>query len=618
MPLARAILAGWAALVVSSLAVERPLLWAAAHPLGSQWFPTARVSLDCLLLAAAGCLTARLHRRAPLAALLAFAATLSLWDLDPLVSLNVPWLLRFGFDALRHGAYLNSFANTAVRHLLLFASLLAGGFRGRPVPKPVSILPAVLVAFLLAPPAPAQTRLNDRVLVVYNAAEPGSLAVARYYAMRRAIPEDRLCKISPTSPDAVPLEEYESALKPAIRKCLEAVGKQTILYVVFSYLTPYKVTIGNSARALDQMVADIWDEYMSKIEFPPKAQPYFADAESEGDVYIPFVSLAAYRARPMAAIIYSVWRLDAANLELAKGLVEKAMAAEAVGLHGHACFDRRYGLIDAVADDGYGSGDWDLFRAAAFARLAGFPVTEDDHPQEFGNPPAPKRCDDAALYAGWYSLNHYYDAFSWAPGAIGIHLDSYSALNPRAGPNWVANALLKGITLTAGAVGEPLLAGLPHPDQFFLYLFGGANAGDAMLRSTRWIKWMIINIGDPLYRPFPQGLSPFRMPGFDRPQLVVFPQGFIGGMPAQVIFHLTVPSPAGGTKLTFKSDHPELVAAPEAVSLREGTNTARFQLTTRPVTAETAVRITVAGAGITLTNTLVLHPAPAPKPAPIK
>jgi hypothetical protein len=28
------------------------------------------------------------------------------------------------------------------------------------------------------------------------------------------------------------------------------------------------------------------------------------------------------------------------------------------------------------------------------------------------------------------------------------------------------------------------------------------NVGDAIFRNTAWIHWMIINIGDPLYRPF--------------------------------------------------------------------------------------------------------------------
>jgi uncharacterized protein (TIGR03790 family) len=619
MAVGRAILAGWVVMAGLALAVERPVLWVAGRWLGAQWFATERVALDCLVLAAAGWIVGRLSRASPLLSVLTFAITLCFWNLDPLLTVNVPWLIRLGGDALHDGNYLTSFANTAGLHALLLGSLVAGGILSRPRRIPVSILRAAFLPLFLiaAGTAPAQTRLNDRVLVIYNSAEPDSLAVARYYAMRRGVPQKQLCKITVTTTDAIQQEEYESAVRVPVRKCLEEAGKRKILYIVFSYLTPFKVTSGNRGVSLDQMVADIWDEYLPELTFNlTKPQPYFGDAESEGGVYIPFLTLADYRSHAGTANIYSVWRLDAANIDLAKGLVDKAMAAEASGLRGNGCFDRRYGLIDAVKDNSYGSGDWDLFRAAEFARLAGFHVVEDDHPEEFGSAPAPLRCDDAALYAGWYSLNHYYDAFSWAPGAIGIHLDSYSALNPREGTNWVANALLKGITVTSGAVAEPYLAGLPHPDQLLLYLFQGANAGDAMLRSTRWLKWMIINIGDPLYRPFPKGIAPFNTPGYDRPQLAVLPQEFLGGRPVQLLFHLILPAPVGGVMLTFKSDHPDLVSAPDWMSVVEGTNTAKFEIATRPVTSETVVRLTVSGGGVTLTNTLVLHPPPPRPPQP--
>jgi uncharacterized protein (TIGR03790 family) len=238
--------------------------------------------------------------------------------------------------------------------------------------------------------------------------------------------------------------------------------------------------------------------------------PYYAHAQAKAGLYPRFVALANYRARPEAKTIYSVWRLDGASPALAKGLVDKALTAEEQGATGQACFDRRFGDLAAIADKGYGSGDWQLHRAAQFARQAEFVVIEDAHEAEFGTPPAPARCDDALLYAGRYSLNNYNDAFSWRPGAIGIHLDSASAANPRGGRNWSANAIMKGITVTAGAVDEPFLQGLPRPDGIIRNLLDGANVGDAFLRNTLWLKWMIINIGDPLYRPFARKRVPFR------------------------------------------------------------------------------------------------------------
>ena len=471
---------------------------------------------------------------------------------------------------------------------------------------------SILATILLAYPAPGQPSLAERVLVVYNSSAAESLAVARYYMTRRAIPESLRCKISTGSTDYIRQEEFDSRVKAPIRSCLEKAGRQKILYIVFSYQTPYVVTFGSRAYSLDQLVADIWDEYLpAQPGELGKPQPYFGDAESQGGLYVPFMPLAAYREQPGSANIYSVWRLDAANADLAKSLVAKAMIVESRRLTGRGCFDRQYGPIDGLADAGSSSGDWDIHQAAEFARRAGFEVTEDEQAAEFGTPPAPLRCENAALYAGWYSLNHYNDAFTWAPGAIGFHLDSASAANPRGGSNWAANALQRGLTLTSGAVAEPFLSGLAHPDQVFLNLFQGANAGDAVLRATRWLKWMIVNIGDPLYRPFPKGLAPFNQSDYNMSFLGLIPQSLVGGNPVSVLLHLSSPAPAGGLAVSFKSSRPDLLDAPTMLQLPEKAVNARISIPTHQVTSETIIRISMSAGKETLSNTLVLLPGTA-------
>jgi hypothetical protein len=299
--------------------------------------------------------------------------------------------------------------------------------------------------------------------------------------------------------------------------------------------------------------------------------------------------------------------LDAASANLAKGLVDKALYAETNGLLGKACFDLQFGAVETMNDSGSVSGDWDIHEAAEFARKAGFDVVEDDKPAEFGTPPAPLRCDGAALYAGWYNLNHYNDAFSWNPGAIGIHLDSASAANPRGGTNWAANAVIKGITITSGAAAEPYLEGLPHPDQAFLYLFQGANAGDALLRSTRWLKWMILNIGDPLYRPFPKG-AVLRPAGRPEAMLALLPQSLAGGNAASGAVGLSAPAPDGGATVTLKSDRPDIVSVPQTVLVPATSTSARFPVVTHPVNDVTTVRVSMTAGELRRANTMVLHP----------
>jgi len=285
------------------------------------------------------------------------------------------------------------------------------------------------------------------------------------------------------------IEAFQSGAPAALNVASAANGATAIASSVLQ-------TAGEAGLSIDQRVADIWGQTAFGVN------PYYADAQSKANVYAPFVSLADYRSSSSGLPVYSVWRLDAKDATLAKGLVDKAIAAEGGGLSGQGCFDRNRGDISTSQDSGYTAGDWDIYRAAEFARGRGFTVIEDANEAEFGIAPAPLRCDSAALYAGWYSYNNYNDAFSWNPGAIGFHLDSASAFDPRGGTNWSANAIQRGITVTAGSVSEPYLEGLSHVDGVFHDLFQGANVGDALLRNTYWLKWNIIYLGDPLYRPF--------------------------------------------------------------------------------------------------------------------
>ncbi|MFN7926497.1 MAG: TIGR03790 family protein [Blastocatellia bacterium] len=328
-------------------------------------------------------------------------------------------------------------------------------------------------------PGWSQTNLAERVLVVYNASVPESIAVANYYLTQRGIPAENKCAITPTDPTAIEWNEFDSTVKTPLRACVDALGKERILYIVFAYQTPFRLLnvpteSGLEMRALDQFAADLWNDQVADVT-TITSHPYFATAQSQGNVYAPFVSLSDFRKQLNATQLYSVWRLDAATAELARGLVDKAMQTEANGLRGQGVFDRRFGPAAGLEDWNYGAGDWDLQRAADATRRAGLPVTEDEQEPEFGTAPAPLFCDQVALYAGWYSYNNYNDAFEWAPGAIGLHLDSASAADPRGGANWAANALQHGITVTSGAVNEPYLEGLAHPDGVFRDLFAGAR-----------------------------------------------------------------------------------------------------------------------------------------------
>jgi uncharacterized protein (TIGR03790 family) len=466
-------------------------------------------------------------------------------------------------------------------------------------------LTAVLTFALLLLIAPGRSQaqsLNQRVLVVYNSANSDSTNVANYYVAKRGIPSANLCAIAPPSTVYLAWSDFVASVKTPIQNCLNTVGPSNILYIVFTYQTPYDIIApdGNT-YALDQFVGDIWDVYTPPGQYgmPSLAQPYYANAESQGYVYIPFVSLATYRASANSILIYSVWRLDAATAALAQGLVDNALLAESNGLSGQVCIDEDAGV--PTYDYSYSSVNWDLIMAAIFGRQAGFSVTEDRNPAEFGTSPAPLTCDGAALYSGWYSYNNYNNAFTWNPGAIGFHLDSAAAANPRGGTNWSANALINGITVTSGAVAEPDILGWAHPDGVFRNLFEGANVGDAFLRNLIWLKWMILNIGDPLYRPFPSGFSAVTAA---QNSFALTPQFLAGGSSSTGLITLAAPAPAT-VSIALKADQPALATVPSSVSIAAGQTTASFPIQTSVVTMDSPVLLSAVFGSTILTNTLI-------------
>ncbi len=473
----------------------------------------------------------------------------------------------------------------------------------------LSLLAFSASALVLHGQSTASVPLNERVMVVYNAAGDDSHKVAKYYMEKRNIPKANICKIDTDLEDG---SRFEAEVKRPLRACLEKLGKQRILYIVMAYQTPYRVNLGDAqapnGQSVDQLVADIWDEYLEPRALGGEKadQPYFGKAESQGNVYEPFVSFAKYRDQPLAKTIYSVWRIDGETSEVAEGLVDKALYAESNGLKGKAYFDTR-GKIEGYVDSGYGAGEWDIYRASQMAKKAGFDTTLDDLPTEFGTAPSQLRCENAALYAGWYSLQHYNDVFSWVPGAIGFHSDSASATNMRKPDNWVAGALQRGITVTSGSVTEPYLEGLVHPDQIFLYLFQGANVGDAVLRGTRWLKWMILNLGDPLYRPFPNGAAPYGPTSFPDSWFGISPNNLVGGGTVRAQFALTQKRDKT-VPVTFKATYPDMVTLPSGASIPPNATGAQFQIAVKAPDQPVNIAITVTAGSETVSNTLNVFP----------
>ncbi|MCU0227635.1 MAG: TIGR03790 family protein, partial [Bryobacterales bacterium] len=243
-------------------------------------------------------------------------------------------------------------------------------------------------------------------------------------------------------------------------------------------------------------------------------------------------------------------------------------------------------------DASYAAGEWDIQRASELAAMAGFQVTLDTKHEEFGQSPDMPRCEPTALYAGWYSLNQYHDGFQWTAGSIGLHIDSMSAWHPREGPNWVHNALARGITITAGAVSEPYISNYPHADGIFHDLLSGANAGDAFLRNTRLLKFRFLYAGDPLYRPFPRGRGALPSSAGPVPSMRVRSPRTLGGVPGVVAIR---PDGDLNTSRTVKLRvHPENLGTVESpVVFAAGEAQREVQVQTAGVSEAATLRVVV-------------------------
>ncbi len=382
--------------------------------------------------------------------------------------------------------------------------------------------PAHVRAVASAPGCPDQTVEGDvtvdwpehlRTVVVYNPGVAESEEVARYYADFRGIPDSSLCAVA--SPDPVTLAGADFPLWiDAVQACIDRVGEQ-VHYVAPVYGVPYKVSDRVDELANPTVKATVSLDALAAFGVGGKAvteatwSPVLREGESSLGSYQEYVPIGFLR-EELAEPYYLVARIDGASAAAAIELVDRTAAAEALAalgaLSGTVYVDGRMGDTPPALDEwgAYEGGEWNMWGTRyLWEGLGWYPVVSDFNAEEFGTAPAPLECPDALYYAGWYSYYHYNDCFIWATGAIAGHLDSCSACDIRNPGTWSGSALIDGVTATYGAVNEPYVAGMPEYDQLFLYLTEGASFAEAGYESTYVAGWMMVWVGDPLYRPYP-------------------------------------------------------------------------------------------------------------------
>jgi uncharacterized protein (TIGR03790 family) len=368
---------------------------------------------------------------------------------------------------------------------------------------------------------------GDEVVVVYNKRVPESKAVAEYYAKLRQVPARQIYGFTLTTNEQMSRDEFRDSLQMPLARRLEAdklwrfgsvtiastngqperverrVVASKIRYAVLCYGVPLGITAVPIAHEPGKEIAHpelLRDEAAvdSELAWLPLVERGVSLAGSLHNWVYGTTNTALLN--PTNGILL-VARLDGPNADIARGLVDKALAAERDGLWGRAYFDAR-GLDKT---NSYYLGDEWILAAGEICRELGFEITVDQNPATF---PADFPMSQIAIYCGWYDRNvsgpFALPKVEFMPGAFAYHLHSFSAATVRSTNEcWVGPLLAKGATCTMGCVNEPYLTGTPNVAAFLARLIaGGFTFGEAAWTAQPVLSWQTTVVGDPLYRPF--------------------------------------------------------------------------------------------------------------------
>jgi uncharacterized protein (TIGR03790 family) len=361
------------------------------------------------------------------------------------------------------------------------------------------------------------------VVVVANQRSADSVAIAKYYMAKRAIPAKNLILLdAPTKADITwtefvdqvfnPLRAqlikdgwlsaYATDLRDHEGRLLNVFFGNKIDFLVVCYDVPIRI-VEDPAR----MAAAATTGPAPRKEFSTNEAAVDSELALLAAINTPtvgFVPNPIYNHLDpdsfSRASVVRVARLDGPSPDAVRGLIDSALAGEAQGLQGRAYLD---------FSGRYPEGDDWIKGAGQIVRQLGFDVSEDHAATLFS---WKQRFDAPAIYFGWWSwelAGPISDKnFHFPPGAIAIHIHSFSGEMIRdANHRWVGPLVVRGVAATVGNVFEPYLQLTHNPEMFMAALAHGLTTGEAAYYSLPALSWQAIFIGDPLYRPFATGLD---------------------------------------------------------------------------------------------------------------
>ncbi|MFZ5495941.1 MAG: TIGR03790 family protein [Verrucomicrobiota bacterium] len=382
---------------------------------------------------------------------------------------------------------------------------------------------AVVCALLGPPPVRGADDLAARVVLLANSRQAESVGLARFYAEQRGVPADNIVALPLPAEESItwrqfidqvwqPLQDelYRRGwIEGTISDLLDRLGRRR--HAPTGHRLAYLVT----CRGVPLRI------YNDPTLLTPPSGPgrkiagQFNRNEAAVDAELSLLALGNYEtaaliANPLfaqdgpstldAAQVVKVTRLDGPSWESARRLVTSALEAERTGLLGRYYLDLK---------GPHAEGDQWLESVRAQLDALGFPGDSEETSAGF---PAEARLDAAAFYFGWYAdtLNGPFarEGFAFAPGAVALHIHSYSAQTLQSDKAaWCGPLVARGVAATVGNVFEPYLQLTHRPNLLLRALTAGRNFGDAAYYALPALSWQAVAIGDPLYRPFKVSLE---------------------------------------------------------------------------------------------------------------
>jgi len=375
--------------------------------------------------------------------------------------------------------------------------------------------------------APEPMDAGSAVAVVYNQRFDGSRDLAEYYARRRGVPASQVFGFNLPTTETITRKEFHKQLQTPLIKALERkklivfppkrrpaasptnqetsppfVTAARIRYLVLCSGVPVKVLPDPDLTepGIDSL-ADALRRNEASVDTELAVLPQFhRTPRLTGPLPNPGYGATNEAQLGPASGLLLVARLDGPDVEVARRLVDQAIAAEQEGLWGRAYLDLR-GLTNTA----YALGDQWLAGAGTVLHRAGFDTVWDTNATTFA-PGFPM--SHIAYYAGWYdpALSGPFQVppLEFMPGAFAYHLHSFSARQVRTRESgWVGPLVDRGATATVGYVEEPYLSATLDLATFTArWVMAGFTYGEAVYAALPVLSWQATVVGDPLYRPF--------------------------------------------------------------------------------------------------------------------